>query len=125
MPSCEYLVTLPLQAILSDKRQNSQNLYPIPQIDTTKYFGSCGTEWVVLDLDWISESTILNFRIQIGYGVYEKFRIQSDCKISISAHHWLVLPTCDVPDSSAGLTVVANVAITTGPALMGSPGFFV
>ena len=31
--------------------------------DTTKYFGSCATEWVVWDLDWISEPTILNFWI--------------------------------------------------------------
>ena len=27
---------------------------------------------MVSDLDWISESTILNFRLWIGYGVYEK-----------------------------------------------------
>ena len=66
------LVTWPLQPILSDERQNSQNFAPCGKIDTTKYFGSCAIEWAVSDLDWISEPTIFNFRIRIGYGVYEK-----------------------------------------------------
>ena len=29
-------------------------------------------EWAVSDLDRISEPIILNFRMQIGYGVYQK-----------------------------------------------------
>jgi len=41
------------------------------KIDTTKYFGSCATKWTVSDLDWISETIILKFRLRIGYGVYE------------------------------------------------------
>ena len=41
-------------------------------MDIAKYFGSCATEWAVSDLVWILESTILNFLIRIGYGVYEK-----------------------------------------------------
>jgi len=55
------------------KGKIARTFAPCGKIDTIKYFGSCATEWAVSDLVWISESTILKFRIRIGYGAYEKF----------------------------------------------------
>jgi len=42
-------------------------------------------------LDWISESTILNFGYGLDMEFMKKFRIQTDFKISISVHYWCVL----------------------------------
>jgi len=55
------------------KRKITRTFAPYGNIDTTKYFGSCATHWTVSDLDWVSTSTILNFRIRIGFGAYEIF----------------------------------------------------
>jgi len=52
------------------KGKITRTFAPCGTIDTTKYFGSCATEWAVSDLDIGAHN--LKFSDTVGYGVHEK-----------------------------------------------------
>jgi len=65
-------------------------------------------------LDWISEPTILNFRVRIGYGVYEKisdpirlqnFHIRTPL---VSSPELIIVPVQKAVKSSHEYSVVLN-----------------